>query len=62
MSMTYKAWQNASHNVMNIMYRRSTYFLSDLIIGQNISCTKFWNSCVCTRHTAYLCSIWARNM
>jgi len=47
---------------MKIVFRRSTYFLSDQIIGLNITCTQFWNSDVCTRHTAYLCSIWARNM
>jgi len=40
----------------------STYFLSVLNMGLNITCTKFWDSCICTRPTAYLCSTWIRNM
>jgi len=54
--------ENVSHKVLKIVYWRSTYFLSDLIIRLNITCTKFWNSGVCKRHTAYLCIVWARNV
>jgi len=39
MSVTKKAWKNVSHKVMKIVYRRSTYFLSDMIIGLSIICT-----------------------
>jgi len=53
MSMTYQAWKKVSHKVMNIVYRRSTYFLNDLILCLNITCTKFWNSGVCTRHRVW---------
>jgi len=37
---------------MKIVYWLSTYFLSVLIIGLNITRIQFWNSCVCTRPTA----------
>jgi len=47
---------------MKIVYWPSTYFLYDLIIGLNITCTKFWNSGVCTRHSYYLWRIWSRTM
>jgi len=41
MSMKYQTWKKVSHNVMNIVCRRSKYFLYDLIIRLNITCTKF---------------------
>jgi len=47
---------------MKFVYRNSTYFLSVVIMGLNIACLLFWNSCICTRPTAYLWSIRARNM
>jgi len=40
----------------------STYFSPVLNMGLNITCTKSRNSCICTRHTAYLCSTWIPNM
>jgi len=39
LSVTKGPWKNVSHKVMKIVYWRSTYILSVLIIGLNITCT-----------------------
>ena len=48
--------------VMKIVYLQSTYVLSVLIMGLNLTCTKFWMLCTCTRPTSYLYTISIRNM
>jgi len=42
---------------MKFVYLHSTYVLSVLIMGLNLTCTKFWILCICTRPTSYLYTI-----
>jgi len=41
---------------MKILFIRSTYFLSDLIIGLNITCTWLWNA-VFARDIQPVCAV-----
>ena len=58
---TSNAWK-IPHEVMKFVYLLPTYFLSVLIIGPNITCTKFWILWICTVPTSYLNSISTQNM
>ena len=48
--------------VMKFVYLHPTYVLSVLILGLNITCTKFWILCICTRPSSYLYTISTQNM
>jgi len=48
--------------VIKFVYLHPTYFLSVLILGLHITCTKFWILCNCTRPTSYLYPIATQNM
>jgi len=50
-----------SLEVMKLVYLHTTYVLSLLIIGQNITCTKFRNLWISTRRSFYLYTIWTRH-
>jgi len=52
-SKTNNAWK-ISLEVMKFVYLHTTYVLSVLIIGLNITCTKFWILWICPRPTTYL--------
>jgi len=52
-SVKNNAWKIVSLDVMNFVYLYSTY-LSVLIIGLNITCTKFLSLWICNRPTSYL--------
>ena len=51
-----------SLEVMKLVYLHTTYVLSVLIIGRNITCTKFWILWICPRPTFYLYPISTQNM
>jgi len=55
------AWK-ISLEEMKFVYLVTTYALSALITGVNISCTKFWILWICTRPTSYLYNISTQNM
>jgi len=47
---------------MKFVYLHPKYVLSVLIIGLNITCTKFWILWICTEPTSYLNPISSQNM
>jgi len=51
-----------SPEVMELVYLHRTYVLSVLIIGLNITCTKFWILRICPQPTSYLYPISTQNM
>ena len=51
-----------SLEVMKLMYLHTTYALSVLIIGLNITCTTFWILWICPRPTSYLYPFSNQNM
>jgi len=57
-----KSWKHVSLQVMTFVYWHSTYILSVPNMGVKLTCTKFWNSCICTRTTAFTWSTSIRNM
>jgi len=60
-SDTINAWK-IPVEVKKIVYLHPTYVLSVLIIGLNITCTKFWILWTFTRPTSYLYTISTQNM
>jgi len=60
-SETNNAWK-ISLQVMKFVYLHTTYVLSVLIIGLNITCPKFWILWICPRPTSYLYPISSQNM
>jgi len=48
--------------IMKFLYLHPTYVLSVLIIGINITCTKFCILWICTRSTSYLYTLSIQNM
>jgi len=60
-SETNNAWKFSLH-VMKFVYLHTTYVLSVLIIGLNITCPKFWILWICPRPTSYLYPISSQNM
>jgi len=56
-----KAWKHVSLQVI-FVYWHSTYILSVPNMGVKLTCTNFWNSCICSRPTAYTWSTWIRNL
>jgi len=60
-SETCKAWK-ISLEVMKFVYLHATYVLSVLIIGLNITCTKFCTLWIFTRPTSHLYTLWTQNM
>jgi len=60
-SETNNPWK-ISLEVMKFVYLHPTYVLSVLIIGLNLTCTKFWILWICTRPTSSLCTISTQNM
>jgi len=53
-SVTNKAWKHYSLQVIKFVYMHSSYFLSVLNMVLHITCTKFWNSCICTLSMQYM--------
>jgi len=60
-SETSNAWK-IPLEVMKFVYLHPTYVLSVLIIGLNITCTKFCTLWICTRPTFYLYTLSTQNM
>jgi len=60
-SETNNAWK-ISLEVMKFVYLHTTYVLSVLIIGLNITYTKFWILWICPRPTSYLYPTSTQNM
>jgi len=60
-SVTNIAWKISLH-VMKFVYFHKTCVLSVLIIGLNITYTKFWILWICPRPTYYLYTISTQNM
>jgi len=60
-SETNNAWK-ISLQVMKFVYLHTIYVLSVLIIGLNITCSKFWILWICPRPTSYLYPISSQNM
>jgi hypothetical protein len=55
LSLTNEAWNHVPLQVMKFVYYPSTYYLSTTYLM--LTCTKFQNSYIYTRPTAYLLSI-----
>jgi len=60
-SETNNAWK-IPLEVMKFVYLHPTYVKSVLIIGRNITCTKFSILWICTRPTSYLYTLSTQNM
>jgi len=60
-SETKNAWK-ISLEIMKFVYLHTTYVLSVLIIGLNITYTKFWILWICPRPTSYMSTISSQNM
>jgi len=60
-SETNNAWK-ISLQVMKFVYLHTTYVLSVLFIGLNITCTKFWILWICPRPTSFFYTISTQNM
>ena len=60
-SRTINAWK-IPVEVTKFLYLHPTYVLTFLIIGLNITCTKFWILWICTRFTSYLYTTSTQNM
>jgi len=60
-SETNNAWKIALE-VIKYVYFHPTLVLSAVIIGLNITCTKFWILWICTVPTSYLKTISTQNM
>jgi len=58
---TNNAWK-ISLEVKKFVYLQTTYVLSVLIIGLNITCTNFWILWICNQPTSYLYTISTHNM
>jgi len=48
--------------ITKVVYLHSTYVLSVLIVGLNITSTKFWILWIWTPPTSYLYTIWTQNI